>query len=224
VRLRPVNRGVLLVFLATTCIAGCYAVQAQQSLEIAVQSPQTIVAGENLTLHLVANGGFSPYTWSIDGQLPPGLKLHRHAGTITGPATTPGEYHFKLAVTDSDIPHQQIQRDITIIVVAGITLDWKQPPAVQGSTISGSAVVANQTGHPLDLTVIIVAVNGIGRATALGYQHFTLEAQTSSAEIPFSATPGPETYYVRADVAAHRGRHMYKASKQTENNLQVTQF
>jgi Putative Ig domain len=218
--------GALIVLLAA--ITPVHAAQSDpQSLDIVTQSPQTIVAGESFNLPLVAHGGFSPYTWTrMAGQLPSGLKLHPHVGTITGVATTPGEYHFTLAVTDSNIPHQQAQRDFTIIVVAGITLDWKQPPKVQGTSISGSAVVTNQTGHPVDLTVIVVAVNSIGRATALGYQHFTLAAQTSSPEIPFSSSPGPGTYYVRADAAAHRksGHPIYRASKQTESKLEVIQF
>ncbi len=58
---------------------------------------------------------------------------------------------------------------LTIIVVAGLTIDWKQPPKVHGNTISGSAIVSNQTGHSLDLTVIVVAVNGI-ETTALTVQ------------------------------------------------------
>jgi putative Ig domain-containing protein len=227
VRSRSAIYGVCLVLLAAACITPAHAVQNDaQSLEIVAQSPQAIVAGENFTLPLVARGGFPPYTWShTGGELPPGLKLHLHKG-ISGVPTTPGEYHFWLAVTDSNIPHQQAQRDLTIIVVAGLTIDWTQPPKVQGNIISGSVVVSNQTGHPVDLTVIVVAVNTIGRATALGYQHFTLAAQKSSPEIPFGSSPGPGTYFVRADAAAHRksGHHIYRASKQTESKLQVTQF
>jgi len=205
-----------------------HAVQSDsQSLEIVTQSPQPITPGDNFTLPLVANGAFPPYTWHrIEGQLPPGLKLHPHMGTISGVPTTPGEYHFKLLVTDSSVPHHQAQRDFTIVVVAGVSLDWKEAPKVQGAAILGSAVVINETGHPLDLTVVVVAVNAAGRATALGYQHFTLAGQTSSPEIPFSSSPGLGTYYVRADAAAHRpsGHRIYRASKQSENNLQVTQF
>ena len=150
--------------------------------------------------------------------------MHLHRG-LSGVPTVPGEYHFTLAVSDSSVPHQQVERVLTIIVVAGLTIDWKQPPKVHGNTISGSAIVSNQTGHSLDLTVIIVAVNGIGRATALGYQHFTLAAQSSSPEIPFSSSPGQGTYFVRADADAHRktGHYIYRASKQTSNNLEITQ-
>ena len=199
-----------------------------QSLAIAVQSPQTIVAGENVSLPLVAQGGFTPYTWSrTAGELPPGLKLQPHKGAISGVATTPGEYHFTLAVADSTVPHQlQVQRDLTVIVIAGLAIDWKEPPKVQGNAISGSAVVSNQTGHSLDVTVIVVAVNKTGRATALGYQHFALAAQTSSPVIPFGSSPGMGTYTVRADAAAHRksGHHIFRASKQTPSNLEITQF
>jgi len=221
-------RRAFLVVLAAALVTPAFSAQSnQQSLEIVLQSPQTTVAEDSFNLALVAHGGFLPYTWSlIEGQLPPGLKMHPHKGTITGVATTPGEYHFKLAVADSTIPHQQAQRDLTIIVVAGIRLDWKQPPRVQDTTISGSAVVTNQTGHTIDLTVIVVAVNSIGRATALGYQHFTLAAQAASPEIPFSSSPGPGTYFVRADAAAHRksGHPIYRVSKQTDAKLEVTQF
>jgi len=216
------------VLLAAACIAPANASQSEQSLAIAVQSPQTIVAGENVSLPLVAQGGFTPYTWNrIAGELPPGLKLQSHKGAISGVATTPGEYHFTVSVADSTVPHQlQVQRDLTIIVVAGLTIDWKQPPTVQGNTISGSAVISNQTGHALDVTLIVVAVNKIGRATALGYQHFNLAAQQSSPEIPFASSPGMGTYYVRADVAAHRknGHHIFRASKQTSDTLTVTQL
>jgi len=221
--------GSLFLILATTAIASL-AESSQsdpQSLAIAVQSPQTVVAGVNFNLPLFAHGGFPPYTWSLtEGNLPPGLKLAPHKGVISGVATTPGEYHFKIAVSDSNVPQQQVQREMTFIVIAGLTIDWNQPPKVHGSAISGSVVVSNQTGHPMEVTVIVVAVNKIGRATALGYHHFNLAAQSSSPVIPFGSSPGMGIYYVRADAAAHRrsGHHIFRASKQTEDNLQITQF
>src|SRR5208282_4099012 len=188
----------------------------------------SIVAGENFNLPLAVQGGFAPYTWNrVGGDLPQGLKLHPHKGVLSGVPTTPGEYHFKLGVVDATVPQpQQVQHDVTIIVIAGLTIDWKQPPQVQGNTISGSVIVSNQTQHSLDITVIVVAVNSIGRATALGYQHFALAALKSSPVIPFGSSPGPETYTVRADAAAHRksGHYIYRASKQTPDTLQVSQF
>jgi hypothetical protein len=220
--------GLLLLLLVTTTFVGSAASQTDPgSLQIVGQSPQTSVAGENFNFPLVAQGGFPPYTWSrVEGELPPGLKLHPHKGVIDGVPTAPGEYHFKLVVADSNVPQHRAERDLTIIVIAGLTIDWKQPPTVQGTTISGSVVISNQTQHGFDITVIVVAVNSIGRATALGYQHFSLAAQKSSPVIPFSSSPGPGTYTVRADAAAHRksGHYVFRASKQTPDTLEVTQF
>jgi Putative Ig domain len=228
VRFSLLRCGVLLLFVAGALVAPAQASSSDpRSLEIVVQSPQTIVAGESFNLPLVAQGGFAPYTWSrVDGDLPPGLRLQSHKGILSGVATAPGEYHLSLAVADSSVPHQQVQRELTIIVIAGLTIDWKQPPQVQGTVISGSLAVSNQTGHNLDITVIVVAVNSIGRATALGYQHFTLASQQSSPVIPFSSSPGPEKYTVRADAAARTksGHHIFRASKQTPATLQVTKF
>ena len=224
---RRASYGIFLVVLAASIATANASQSDQQSLQITPPAPQTVVAGENFSFSLVAHGGFPPYTWTlVEGNLPPGLKLHPHKGVISGVPTTPGEYHFKLAVADSNIPPQQAQCDCTIIVIAGLTIDWKEPPKVQGNTISGSAIVSNQTGHSLDVTVIVVAVNKIGRATALGYQHFALAAQTSSPVIPFGSSPGMGTYTVRADAAAHRksGHHIFRASKQTPDTLEVTQF
>jgi hypothetical protein len=198
-----------------------------QSLQVPAVPTQTAILGQNYTLPLVATGGSLPYTWHVEGgNLPPGLTLHPHSGRISGVPTTPGEYHVTLVVVDYSVPNMQVQRDIVIQVIAGLTIDWKEPPAVHGTAVSGSAVVTNQTPNDFDLTVVIVAVNKIGRATALGYQHFTLAAHTTSPVIPFGSSPGPGTYYVRADAAAHRPehQHIYRASKQTSDPLKVTQF
>ncbi len=205
----------------TNCLA------FSQSLQITALPPQGAIVGQNYTLPLTATGGSLPYTWHVEGgQLPPGLTLHPHSGKITGVPTTPGEYHFTVVLVDYSVPKEQIQRDFIVQVIAGLTIDWKEPPAVHGSAVSGSAVVTNQTAHEFDLTVVIVAVNKIGRATTLGYQHFILSARSTSPVIPFSSSPGPETYYVRADAVAHRPghQHIYRANKQTSDTIKVTQF
>src|SRR5580704_11348353 len=190
----------LVVVLFTTCIAAAAQAAAGDqpaTLAISDPSPNTVIAGSKVNFQLTVIGGFSPYSWHLaSGQLPPGLKLHAHSGVISGVATTPGEYHFLATVADSSIPQLQIKRDLTMTVIAGLTIDWKQYPAVQDNTISGAVVVSNQTEHPLDLTVVVVAVNTIGRATALGYQHFTIAAQQSGQVIPFGSSPGLGTYFV----------------------------
>jgi hypothetical protein len=86
-------------------------------------------------------------------------------------------------------------------------------------------VVTNQTGQDFDLTVVVVAVNSSGRATTLGYQHFTLAAEKSGLVIPFGSSPGPGSYVVHADAVAHhpRGHHIYRARKQSSAPLSITQ-
>lgn len=198
-----------------------------QDLQVQPLPSQGMIVGQGYTLPLQATGGTSPYTWQlVQGQMPPGLKLHTHTGKITGSPTVPGDYRFTIGAADESIPKLHAQRDLVIHVIAGLTVDWKEPPAVHGNSISGSAVVTNETGVDFDLTVVIVAVNEIGRATALGYQHFKLAAQSSSPVIPFGSSPGQGTYYVRVDAVAHQSSHhyVYRANKQTSEPLKLTQF
>ena len=202
------------------------AANQQPGLVIAAQATSSAILGSNFSFPLVATGGSAPYSWRlVDGQIPPGLKLRAHAGAISGVPATAGEYRFTVAVADSSVPPLQAQRAMTITVIAGLTIDWKQSPKVQGTTLSGAVVVTNQTGQDFDLTVVVVAVNSIGRATTLGYQHFTLAAQKSGPVIPFGSSPGPGSYVVHADAVAHHpsGHHIYRARKQSSEPLSITQ-
>ncbi len=209
----------LFVLLAGLLLSG-------QELQFQAPPSQGAIVGQNYTLPLTVTGGTQPYIWSLtEGQLPPGCKLHPHAGKIDCVPTTPGDFHFTIAVADASIPKLQVQRDLTIHVIAGLMIEWKDAPKVQGTTISGSAIVSNGTTEEFDLTVVIVAVNQIGRATALGYQHIKVGGQASSPVIPFGSAPGPGTYYVRADAVAHHSNHhrVYRASKQTPSTVTVAQ-
>lgn len=215
-------------------VGNCAAAQAQtpagdpsSALQITLASPNTVVVGSKFTFPLAVSGGSLPYSWrQTGGQLPPGLKLHAHSGLISGVPTAPGEYHFTVAVTDGSIPALATQREVTITVTAALTIDWKLYPAVNGNAISGSVVVSNQTGHSLDLTVIVVAVNSIGRATALGYQHFIMGGQQAEQVIPFGSSPGPETYVIHADAVGHpkSGHYIFRARKQTAAPIQITEL
>lgn len=50
---------------------------------------------------LFATGGFGTYTWSVDGDLPPGLEFDED-GTISGKPEEAGTYRFTLSVTDAE--------------------------------------------------------------------------------------------------------------------------
>jgi hypothetical protein len=216
--------------LALACLLTSTRVAAWQidPLTIATASLPTGEAGIPYHVTLQVKGGVNPYTWRLSqgSNLPPGLQLHPHSGRITGTPATAGEYHFTLTLSDVNAPPSQVQREFTLVVVAGLTVEWKRPPKVSGTAIAGSVIVANHTDQPANLTVIIVAVNQIGRATALGYQHFTIQPQAQQ-EIPFGATPGPGSYRVRADAVAHltAGNTILRAHKQTgEGELVIQQI
>ncbi|HUI83617.1 MAG TPA: Ig domain-containing protein [Candidatus Binatia bacterium] len=213
--------------VALPCLAMASCLVAAQNLRIAAPSSQGAIVGEYYGVLLSASGGASPYVWQlVGGNLPPGLRLHSDSGKISGRPTTPGEYHFAVSATDSSVPHLQARRDLTIDVIAGLSVAWKEPPTVQGRTISGSAIVSNRTAVELELTVTVLAVNEIGRATTLGYQHFRLGGQSTSQLIAFGSGPGPGTYYVHVDAVAHEPghHHLYRASRQTPAQLKVAQY
>lgn len=52
---------------------------------------------------LQVTGGLPPYTFSVVGELPPGLALDSATGVVSGTPTTPGTYSFSVGVSDSTV-------------------------------------------------------------------------------------------------------------------------
>ena len=176
---------------------------AEPRLEISTAALSPCVVDQPCFQRLQASGGTAPLTWRIlRGSLPPGLQLDPAAGTVSGSAASAGEYEVTIGVSDSSKPPQQDARTFSNRSLPVLTVDWKTPPSLQGTTISGAVTVSNNGADPIDLTVIIVAVNEVGKAFALGYQHPQLPGKTSLAEIPFgSQLPGGH-YTLRVDAVA----------------------
>jgi hypothetical protein len=101
---------------------------------------------------------------------------------------------------DSDRPPKIRRQQFTLLVEAPLRIDWKQKAQVNGQRIDGSVKVTNTTGRNLDLTFIVLAVNDIGRATAIGYQHFSLQKNTRDMQLPFGDNLSPGNYAVNVDV------------------------
>jgi len=198
------------------------------TLIINQQTAPTANLGTKFSWRLTASGGIAPYNWQIvSGRLPPGLSLSPTTGQITGTPTAVGQYPISVAVSDSSAPPLGAQTNFTLTVTSPtapspLTLDWKIAPRVQGDAIRGSAEVANHSDTPFDLTVVMLAVNETGRATALGYQHFIMPPR-SSQEIPFDGTPGAGRYVVHADAIAEveSENAIYRARKQTTTPLHI---
>jgi hypothetical protein len=133
--------------------------------------------------------------------LPPGITLEPE-GLLVGRPTRPGDFAITVTVTDSGNPAHSINKGFRAQVNAALLLEWLRPPQVLGNRIDGVAEVSNATKDDFDLTVIIMAVNEIGRATALGYQHVNLKAGSATLRIPFGTTLPRGAYVVHADAVA----------------------
>ncbi len=163
--------------------------------------------------------GTAPWRWRvIKGTLPPGVALEP-VGVIGGAPTAPGQYFFTVEATDSAAKPVAKSREFVILVPPPLLVTWTEPPHVTGSTgsgaISGELEVKNGSGRTIDLTVIVVAVNTFNKATALGYQHFSIGI--GAQRIPFGSTLPRDSYIVHADAVAEIAEtlEIYRARLQT---------
>ena len=169
-------------------------------LVLHTQSLPAVTIGKAYYQQLHATGGVAPLRWQVTrGKLPPGLSLAA-SGLLSGIPAAPGDYRFAVTVADSTGPPHSASRGFLITIPPALSIVWTQPPRVENGGISGQLEVRNGSGETLDLTVIIVAINDIGKAFALGYQHYPqpVGAQT----IPFGSTLPRGYYIVHADAIA----------------------
>jgi hypothetical protein len=159
-----------------------------------------LVAHTPYHFQLVARGGTPPYTWQLEkGKLAPGLHLDAKEGTISGEPLAPGEMDLTVRVSDSAEPAHVATREVRVRAVPALQMEWLRRPVLENDGIYGTVKVANPGKDPYDLTFIIVAVNEIGKAFALGYQHFTLRPKAEQ-EISFGSSLPLGTYTVHADA------------------------
>lgn len=155
--------------------------------------------GQHYEARLTAQGGITPLKWVVsEGALPPGMGLHQE-GVLVGVPSEVGEFKFTVTVSDSGNPAYQRTQPLVLVVVAPMLLQWGKYPTVNGGRIDGSVLVSNQTDGDFDLTVVIVAVNENGRATALGYQRIPLTKNTAGMEIPFGENLPQGSYQINVD-------------------------
>jgi len=180
--------------------------------------------GERYELHFTARGGVPVLHWRMEkGALPPGMQLEDN-GLLHGAAERTGEFQFTVSLIDSGKPQQAAQKVFVIRVRSGMTLNWKAPARVNGNRIDGSVEVSNLTPDDIDLTFIVLAVASNGRATAIGYQHFSLKRGTPAKELPFGETLPRGGYVVHVDAVGEVAskKLIYHERMQTPGPLQVT--
>jgi hypothetical protein len=201
-------------YLFSACLmiglACASAVPAQAQASGSVESPVILtetlpkaVLRHSYEQKLESKGGVQPLSWAIStGQLPPGVTLPSDSGAIAGSPTAKGEFHFTVQVTDSAKPPRSHAREFVLRVVPPLQIEWKTQPSTDAQGIAGAVEVTNHTGDDFDLTFIAVAVNQIGKAFVLGYEHFSLTAGTEQRQISFGSNLSRGQYIVHADAVA----------------------
>jgi len=206
------------------CFCGLLAAQAPP-LAVVDEPLPPIDAGVDFHILLHATGGVPPYVWSVaNGDLPDGVTLTPE-GLLAGRPTKPGAFTFTLKVEDSGRPAHTINKDLRVAVATSLLIEWLQPPKVRDNRIDGAVQVSNGSDDNFDLTVIIVAVNDNGRATAIGYEHLPLKAGAISVKIPFGNTLPHGAYVIHADAIAEipARKAILRQRLQTPQPLQVVQ-
>jgi Putative Ig domain len=213
----------VLVAAIAPVAAGRQSAGAEKPLTIRTTSLPNANLRRQYRYRLEAEGGVSPLAWRVtEGSPPPGLALEEN-GILSGVATRAGEFHFKVTVTDSGKPAYERSRELSLRVVAPLLAEWSEYPKIQGRRVAGEIKVSNRTESAFDLTVIVLAINEIGRATAVGYQHLKLEQGASDLRIPFGETLPAGAYDLKVDVVAEvpQTGEIYRARLTTREKLQV---
>lgn len=175
------------------------------SLAISTKELPKAFLWEPYAFSLQATGGIAPYRCRIaSGALPPGFTLNLN-GEITGTPEDLFRADLSIAVSDSDRPPKRFQKKFMLVTEVPLAAKWSNRARVNGQRVEGSIKVSNHTGRDFDLTVIVLAVNEIGRATALGYQRFSLQRDTRDLEIPFGDNLSRGNYAVNVDVVGEEG-------------------
>ncbi len=206
------------------CFCGLVAAQAPP-LAVVDEPLPPLDAGVEFHILLHATGGIPPYVWSVaSGDLPQGITLTPE-GLLAGRPTKPGAFSVALRVEDSAHPAYTITKEFKAVVSASLLLEWLQPPKVRDNRIDGSVQVSNGSKETFDLTVIIVAVAGDGRATAIGYQRFPLQAGATNVEVSFGSTLPHGGYVIHADAMAEipARKAILRQRLQTPQPLQIAQ-
>jgi len=191
----------LLVVLSALSLAQQSGTTAE-ALLITTTSPSKGYLHQPYDFQLQAQGGIPPLTWEITaGVLPRGMKLFPD-GHLGGTPNETGDFRIRVTVSDSGKPQSEKSRELILTILAPLLLEWIRYPQVIGHRIECAIKLSNQTGDNFDLTVIALAVNEIGRATAVGYQHFVLQKNTIDMELSFGENLPAGVYELNIDAVA----------------------
>jgi hypothetical protein len=153
--------------------------------------------GKAYTTTLVANGGTTPYTWSVTGALPAGLAFNAASGVLSG---TPGASTTGVAlafkVTDSGTPAQNTSRTLTLVIAPAIPVltitTASLPPGHVGTSYSATLTASGGT-TPYTWSLVGTLPAGLAFNTTTGVISGTPTASAAATPLQFtvkdSSTP-----------------------------------
>ncbi|HKR83300.1 MAG TPA: hypothetical protein VJS37_03940, partial [Terriglobales bacterium] len=192
---------VLLLLVLVSCAPGQQQGPSSDQPEITTKELPAANLWNPYSFRLETNEGTENLNWRMaGGSLAHDLQLRVH-GTIEGVVNELGTFDLTVIAIDRGGSSTKPKR-FALQVEPPLKADWVRKSQVNGNRIDGSIKVSNTTGRDFDLTFDVLAVNEIGRATAIGYQHFTLQKNTRDMELPFGDTLAPGSYVVNVDVVA----------------------
>ncbi len=157
---------------------------------------------------LAAQGGVTPYTWSItSGLLPTGLSLNSSTGIISGTPAATGTFTVIIQTADSGSPQQMATRALTFSVstqtiLSSMTVTPANPTIAIGDSQQFTATGSYNDGTSQDLTsqvtwastytaVSTINSTGLSRGVSAGSSTITamLNGVTGSTSLTVQALP-----------------------------------
>lgn len=200
--------------------------QRRRAFQILTPNLPVPVARTNYEVELKAVGGKPPYHWTIQGNpLPAGLALDENRGVIAGLPVTNHEFSVVVQVSDSSEPRLVVAKLLVASAGAPLTVRWTVPPHVIAGNLSGAVRVSNASKDLMDMTVIVVAVNELGKAFALRYERLNLAPGTETPDLQFdSALPlGQYTAHVDAVGEVAQKKAIYRDRREQGGLVVQTQ-
>lgn len=198
-----------------------------QALQIITPALPVPVAGEKYDVQLRAIGGHPPYRWTIQGgtALPSGLSLDINSGRITGTPESSDEFSVLVQVADSAEPALTHSKLLVAQSGAPLTVRWTVRPHIVAGNIAGAVRVANGSHDTVDTTVIVVAVNENGRATALRYERLNLPPGKETPDLTFDVLLPVGQYVAHVDAVGEvpEKRAIYRDRREVEGLIVQSQ-
>jgi len=146
-------------------------------------------------------GGKPPYSWAIlEQRLPADLTFDPTRGIIFGIPQSETQFSVLVQVSDSSEPPLTSTRLLVANPGPLLAMRWTERPHISLDHLAGAVRVKNGSKDNVDLTVVVVAVNEVGKAFAVRYEHLTLAKGAETPDLKFDSSLPLGQYTLHADA------------------------